>query len=431
MSAYTLDDIKNLLKKGDYDELNKIINSMRDSSKEKTREDVEILEYLSGSDLISDDSKYQLDKLKNEIENQIIEKVESKEEIINEQIENTIEDKEVIDSINNPISESIETFEPTINEELINSSNSSSLIEEQEEIKLENNEEINSTIETEESIDYETSSIENKKVVEENYSTAYNEYFNKFTELGLTIKDFSNKDGVPRISFEINNFSKEYLDNLMLQLYNNPKNGLGFDMTKLGTTKEELFTIYMNDPSQSLEDVEKKTSDLLNKVEDIVLSTKNDKNYEEMMPDNLKNLKEQFTNDAPDIPQNENYRIGYLNTEGTDNFYLMAGSKNQAIRLTEEMGFTPRKYAGNGVVEIDTDGKNMNGTKLEQASENINNMDTNQAYTPIVNEKAKQKTLGTYPTVTPNTDNGFSNFKTVCLVIFLILVVMVVVFFMQ
>lgn len=190
------------------------------------------------------------------------------------------------------------------------------------------------------------------------------------------VKVVSNNPGLtgnPEIAFELSYESKPYIDNLLLELYDNKEN-INVEMSRVSATGQELLTLNVVDPSLSQKELEEKGKKLFTDVSNILKSTDDKKDYESMMPDELRALKDKFVNDDPNIPD-EDFKVGYSHKNGENTFYLVTNSKEQAIELAELMGYEVKKDRGGNVFELDTNGRNMEGTKLEKVTENINDID--------------------------------------------------------
>lgn len=179
--------------------------------------------------------------------------------------------------------------------------------------------------------------------------------------------------GKPEISFELSYESKPYIDNLLLELYDN-KEEYNVEMTRVASTGQELLTLNIDDPELSQQELEEKGKKLFTEVNNIMKNTDDKKDYEAIMPDELKNLKDKFVNDDPNIPD-EDFKVGYTHENGANTYYLVANSKKEAIALSNLMGYEIKKDRGGNVFELNTEGKNMENTKLEKVTENINDLD--------------------------------------------------------
>lgn len=177
----------------------------------------------------------------------------------------------------------------------------------------------------------------------------------------------------PEISLELTHESKPYIDNLLLELYQNEKD-IAVDMTRINSTNQEVLTIRANDKGVSEEELRKKGKEVFDSVNDIINQTDKEKDYEKLMPGELKGLKDKFVNDDPNIP-NQDFTVGYSNNNGETNFYLIADSKQEAIEISELIGFKIKEDRGANVFELDTDDRNMDGTKLDKASFDVDEID--------------------------------------------------------
>lgn len=191
---------------------------------------------------------------------------------------------------------------------------------------------------------------------------------------GLTV--LSNNPGLtgdPEISFELDNDSKPYIDNMLLEMYDN-KDDVNVEMSRISSTGQEVLTLKIDDPTLSQKQLEEKSRQLFTNVNNIIKETDDKKDYEAKMPSELKALKDKFHNDDPKIP-NEDFKIGYSRNAGENTYYLIANSKEQAIELAELMGYDVKKDRGGNVFELDDKGQSMEGSKLDVASENVNEID--------------------------------------------------------
>lgn len=366
---YNLELVKKYLDESDFEALNNILYAIMNKG-EHTLEDLTILEFLSDDPRINKESAQIVKEYSNKVveelkENQILEAEEIKEEAVTPLVEepNKLEEVEPITNNSKPISE--------------------------EDAKR------------------------NK------YEEEYKAYLSsKFILYGLTIKELSFDKSEPHITFDNTKEAKNVIDNLMLNLYQNAKDipNLGFDLTKLWTTGEEFFTVSLAS-GQPLNN--NSIMDMFQNVEKIVDNTEKDKNYEELLPSNLQNMKALYSGHTPDVP-NENFRIGYVNVNGEDNFYVVSSSKEKSIRLTEEMGFIPRTIGESNVVSIDT-GK-QNPEKIDAVSEDLST-----ALEKEPPEKAKVYTLKPNPRNVSVPNAAYSNLKNIILIIVLVIAVIIAV----
>lgn len=366
---YNLELVKKYLDESDFEALNNILYAIMNKD-EHTLEDLTILEFLSDDPRINKESAQVVKEYSNKVveelkEKQILEAEEIKEEVVTPLVEepNKLEKVEPITNNSKPISE--------------------------EDAKR------------------------NK------YGEEYKAYLSsKFILYGLTIKELSFDKSEPHITFDNTKEAKNVIDNLMLNLYQNAKDipNLGFDLTKLWTTGEEFFTVSLAS-GQPLNN--NSIMDMFQNVEKIVDNTEKDKNYEELLPSNLQNMKALYSGHTPDVP-NENFRIGYVNVNGKDNFYVVSSSKEKSIRLTEEMGFIPRTIGESNVVSIDT-GK-QNPEKIDAVSEDLST-----AVKKELPEKAKVYTLKPNPRNVSVPNAAYSNIKNIILIIVLVIAVIIAV----
>lgn len=376
---YNLELVKKYLDESDFEALNSILYAIMNSD-EHTLEDLTILEFLSDDPRINKESA----QVVKEYSNKVVEELKEKQILEAEEIkEEAVEEEKKKEEVVTPLVE-----EPNKLEEVEPITNNSKPISEED-------------------------AKRNK------YEEEYKAYLSsKFILYGLTIKELSFDKSEPHITFDNTKEAKNVIDNLMLNLYQNAKDipNLGFDLTKLWTTGEEFFTVSLAS-GQPLNN--NSIMDMFQNVEKIVDNTEKDKNYEELLPSNLKNMKALYSGHMPDVP-NENFRIGYVNVNGEDNFYVVSSSKEKSIRLTEEMGFIPRTIGESNVVSIDT-GK-QNPEKIDAVSEDLST-----ALKKEPPEKAKVYTLKQNPRNVSVPNAAYSNIKNIILIIVLVIAVIIAV----
>lgn len=376
---YNLELVKKYLDESDFEALNNILYAIMNSD-EHTLEDLTILEFLSDDPRINKESA----QIVKEYSNKVVEELKEKQILEAEEIkEEAVEEEKKKEEVVTPLVE-----EPNKLEEVEPITNNSKPISEEE-------------------------TKRNK------YEEEYKAYLSsKFILYGLTIKELSFDKSEPHITFDNTKEAKNVIDNLMLNLYQNAKDipNLGFDLTKLWTTGEEFFTVSLAS-GQPLNN--NSIMDMFQNVEKIVDNTEKDKNYEELLPSNLQNMKALYSGHTPDVP-NENFRIGYVNVNGEDNFYVVSSSKEKSIRLTEEMGFIPRTIGESNVVSIDT-GK-QNPEKIDAVSEDLST-----ALEKEPPEKAKVYTLKPNPRNVSVPNAAYSNIKNIILIIVLVIAVIIAV----
>lgn len=376
---YNLELVKKYLDESDFEALNNILYAIMNKG-EHTLEDLSILEFLSDDPRINKESA----QVVKEYSNKVVEELKEKQILEVEEIkEEAVEEEKKKEAVVTPLVE-----EPNKLEKVEPITNNSKPISEED-------------------------AKRNK------YEEEYKAYLSsKFILYGLTIKELSFDKSEPHITFDNTKEAKNVIDNLMLNLYQNAKDipNLGFDLTKLWTTGEEFFTVSLAS-GQPLNN--NSIMDMFQNVEKIVDNTEKDKNYEELLPSNLQNMKALYSGHTPDVP-NENFRIGYVNVNGKDNFYVVSSSKEKSIRLTEEMGFIPRTIGESNVVSIDT-GK-QNPEKIDAVSEDLST-----AVKKELPEKAKVYTLKPNPRNVSVPNAAYSNIKNIILIIVLVIAVIIAV----
>lgn len=373
---YNLELVKKYLDESDFEALNNILYAIMNKG-EHTLEDLTILEFLSDDPRINKESA----QVVKEYSNKVVEELKEKQILEVEEIkEEAVEEEKKKEEVVTPLVE-----EPNKLEEVEPITNNSKPISEED-------------------------------VKRNKYEEEYKAYLSsKFILYGLTIKELSFDKSEPHITFDNTKEAKNVIDNLMLNLYQNAKDipNLGFDLTKLWTTGEEFFTVSLAS-GQPLNN--NSIMDMFQNVEKIVDNTEKDKNYEELLPSNLQNMKALYSGHTPDVP-NENFRIGYVNVNGKDNFYVVSSSKEKSIRLTEEMGFIPRTIGESNVVSIDT-GK-QNPEKIDAVSEDLS--------TTLKKEPPKVYTLKPNPRNVSVPNAAYSNIKNITLIIVLVIAVIIAV----
>lgn len=376
---YNLELVKKYLDESDFEALNNILYAIMNKG-EHTLEDLTILEFLSDDPRINKESA----QVVKEYSNKVVEELKEKQILEVEEIkEEAVEEEKKKEEVVTPLVE-----EPNKLEEVEPITNNSKPISEED-------------------------------VKRNKYEEEYKAYLSsKFILYGLTIKELSFDKSEPHITFDNTKEAKNVIDNLMLNLYQNAKDipNLGFDLTKLWTTGEEIFTVSLAS-GQPLNN--NSIMNMFQNVEKIVDNTEKDKNYEELLPSNLQNMKALYSGHTPDVP-NENFRIGYVNVNGKDNFYVVSSSKEKSIRLTEEMGFIPRTIGESNVVSIDT-GK-QNSEKIGAVSEDLST-----AVKKEPPEKAKVYTLKPNPRNVSVPNAAYSNLKNITLIIVLVIAVIIAV----
>lgn len=377
---YNLELVKKYLDESNFEALNNILYAIMNSD-EHALEDLSILEFLSDDPRIDKESA----QVVKEYSNKVVEELKEKQILEAEEIkeEEVIEEEKKKEEVVTPLVE-----EPNKLEEVEPIANNSKPISEED---------------------------TNRNKYEEEYKAYLS---SKFILYGLTIKELSFDKSEPHITFDNTKEAKNVIDNLMLNLYQNAKDipNLGFDLTKLWTTGEEFFTVSLAS-GQTLNN--NSIMDMFQNVEKIVDNTEKDKNYEELLPSNLQNMKALYSGHTPDVP-NENFRIGYVNVNGEDNFYVVSSSKEKSIRLTEEMGFVPRTIGKSNIVSIDT-GK-QNTEKIGVVSEDLST-----ALKKEPPENAKVYTLKPNPRNVSVPNAAYSNIKNIILIIVLVIAVIIAV----
>ncbi len=183
---------------------------------------------------------------------------------------------------------------------------------------------------------------------------------------GMSVEDISlsGKGGRgPHISFEINHESKQFLDHLMNEFYQD-NDGISLEFMRDMTNKQEIFTININPENMSREQFFNHVKETFQRIYGVIETTRKDFDYESAMPDGLKQIKDRFANDDPDI--NQDFTIGYINKDGKDTYYLVADNDMAAIEYARSIGYEIKSKPGANIHEIDA--TNTIGTKLDDAA---------------------------------------------------------------
>ena len=145
-------------------------------------------------------------------------------------------------------------------------------------------------------------------------------------------------------------------------------------MKRIPTSGKEVLSLSVDNPNLTSQELQEQGKKMFTSITEVIKDTDKEKDYEKQMPPELKNLKDKFVNDDPNIP-NKDFKVGFNYTNGIKNFYLVADSKEEAIEISELMGYDVKKDRGGNVFEIDTGDKNMTNTKLDKITEDINSID--------------------------------------------------------
>lgn len=211
--------------------------------------------------------------------------------------------------------------------------------------------------------------LENDKDPREEAMYSMENLYKYCTVCGMTISEISlnevNGKG-PHISFETNNESRQYLNHLMSEFYQN-SDGISLEMMR-DMNKNEFFTLEINPENMSREEFYTKVKETFDRIYSTIETTRKDFDYENSMPDGLRQLKEHFRNDDPEIGQN--FTVGYVRNDGKDSYYIVADDYTKAAEYAESIGYSIKKSEGSVVYEVDTKGSAVD-TKLERASQDL------------------------------------------------------------
>jgi len=187
---------------------------------------------------------------------------------------------------------------------------------------------------------------------------------------GMTVSEIS-LDGVngkgPHISFEINNESRQYLNHLMNEFYQST-DGVSMEFMRDMTNKNEFFTLEINPENMSREEFYAKVKETFDHIYSTIEKTRKDFDYENAMPNGLRQVKDRFRNDDPDIGQD--FTVGYVRNDGKDSYYIVANDYTKAAEYAKSIGYGIKKSEGSVVYEIETMGSAVN-TKLERVSQDL------------------------------------------------------------
>lgn len=201
-------------------------------------------------------------------------------------------------------------------------------------------------------------------------NTAVDETYNYGIRAGMSVNEVSldGKGGHgPYISFEINYASSQMLNHLMNKM--SDQDGISMEFMRDLSTKRELFTIEMNRGNMTDEEFMIHVKSTFEKISETIQTTRNDIDYEHTMNAGLKNVKDRFRNDDPDIDQD--FIIGYVRNDGKDSYYIVA-TTDKAVEYARSIGYEIKNSQGANIFELETNG-HVVGTKLESAATDLSN----------------------------------------------------------
>lgn len=242
-----------------------------------------------------------------------------------------------------------------------------------------------STVETPEMVPANQSAEENNYTNSSSYDeakTSMDETYKYCLLAGLMITDMSLRGKAgrgPYISFEINSYSRQILNHLMTEFYLN-NDGISLEFMRDMDDKKETFTIGIDEGNLTPEELYARARDAFQRIYQTVETTRNDMDYEATMPHGLKEIKERFKNDDPEIGQD--FIIGYINKDGKDTYYVVADNNIQAMEYARSIGYDIKETIGTNIHEIDG-----SGPKIEAGAENLAAVDeaTNIAVNGVTN----------------------------------------------
>ena len=178
------------------------------------------------------------------------------------------------------------------------------------------------------------------------------------------------------ISMELTPESKPYLDNLLLQLYGDNKNHLKINLVKDSENGKEMLVMEVNDKDLSFTEAQKYGQEMLTSITEIIETTDKNKDYEALMPPELRDLRDKFHADEPDVIKNSDVEIVTSKEDGQTLYHIAADSREEAKVVAEELGVTIKEDHGGGVFEIDDRNiPDMENTKIGVASKDVNYTD--------------------------------------------------------
>lgn len=178
------------------------------------------------------------------------------------------------------------------------------------------------------------------------------------------------------ISMELTPESKPYLDNLLLQLYGDNKNNLKMDLVKDSETGKEMLVMEVNDKDLSFTEVQKYGQEMLTSITEIIETTDKNKDYEALMSPELRELRDKFHADEPDIINDTNVEIVTSKEDGQSLYHIVTPSKEGTKVVAEELGVTIKEDHGGGIFEIDDRNiPDMVNTKIAIGSKDVNYTD--------------------------------------------------------
>lgn len=154
----------------------------------------------------------------------------------------------------------------------------------------------------------------------------------------------------PFISFEINSASRQILNHLMLELYGNNE-GIALEFMRDMDDKKETFTISLEQAGLTQEELLAKVKATFDRIQHTIETTKSDMDYELNMPAGLKELKERFKNDDPELGQD--FVVGYVSRDGKDSYYVVAGDNKAAMEYARSIGYGIKENVGSNIYELD------------------------------------------------------------------------------
>ena len=188
---------------------------------------------------------------------------------------------------------------------------------------------------------------------------------------GLTIASLSlvGKGGRgPHISFELDGASRQYLNHIMSVFYEN-NDEISMEFMRDMDDKHETFTLELANSNLTPEEIKAKLKEMLSTIQNTIATTRNDIDYELNMPPGLKEIKERFKNDDPELGQD--FVVGFVRNDGKDSYYVVAENNQAALEYARSIGYGIREAAGSNIYELDGSGPKIAEGAVDLATDPI------------------------------------------------------------
>ena len=190
----------------------------------------------------------------------------------------------------------------------------------------------------------------------ENYETTKNTVESTYQYClyaGLTIAAFSlagNAGRGPHITFELHSASRQILNHMMREFYENNE-GISMEFMRDMDDKHETFTLELENGNFTQEEFLARVNDFFGRIQNTIATTRNDLDYELNMPPGLKEIKERFKNDDPELGQD--FIVGFVRHDGKDSYYVVAGNNQEALDYARSIGYGIKESVGSNIYELD------------------------------------------------------------------------------